>query len=247
MTRPHPGGKTARAKGPVPGGSAHTHRPVPHPGIARATYGRRIRAAYGRRASEPHRARVRTAQEHASERHKSTHQNRTRAKGVPLSTQQVIEWTEDGRTRTAHWRSENGAPPPRRIEVADDRMPALHRPPPRLRGHRAAVARRLPGRPSAAGGAGPPDRPRTAPGQGAAGPGGVTGRGVPPAPPGPVPAGPAAGHAAGAAGRGLRYPAAPGAGRTAGVRRGVRPGERAPVGGLAVGVARADRRASVAP
>ncbi|AEM87387.1 methyltransferase small [Streptomyces violaceusniger Tu 4113] len=43
---------------------------------------------------------------------------------MPLSTQQVIEWTEDGRTRTAHWRSENGTPPPRRIEVADDRMRA---------------------------------------------------------------------------------------------------------------------------
>ncbi|AGP57687.1 methylase [Streptomyces rapamycinicus NRRL 5491] len=50
--------------------------------------------------------------------------NGTRAKGVPLSTQQVIEWTEDGRTRTAQWRSESGTPPPRRVAIADDRMPA---------------------------------------------------------------------------------------------------------------------------
>lgn len=42
----------------------------------------------------------------------------------PLSTQQVIHWTEDGRAHTAHWRSESGAPPPRRVEVADDRMAA---------------------------------------------------------------------------------------------------------------------------
>ncbi|WP_432280588.1 methyltransferase [Streptomyces luomodiensis] len=42
----------------------------------------------------------------------------------PLSTQQVIEWTEDGRDRAAHWRSESGAPPPRRVGIADDRMPA---------------------------------------------------------------------------------------------------------------------------
>ncbi|WP_307111335.1 class I SAM-dependent methyltransferase [Streptomyces demainii] len=41
-----------------------------------------------------------------------------------MSTQQVIEWTEDGRTRTAQWRSESGAPPPRRVAIADDRMPA---------------------------------------------------------------------------------------------------------------------------
>ncbi|WP_262699891.1 MULTISPECIES: N5-glutamine methyltransferase family protein [Streptomyces] len=41
-----------------------------------------------------------------------------------MSTQQVIEWTEDGGTRSAQWRSESGTPPPRRVAIADDRMPA---------------------------------------------------------------------------------------------------------------------------
>ncbi|KUL35689.1 methylase [Streptomyces sp. NRRL F-4489] len=36
----------------------------------------------------------------------------------------VVEWTEDGQVRTARWRSENGARPPRRIAVADDRTRA---------------------------------------------------------------------------------------------------------------------------
>ncbi len=42
----------------------------------------------------------------------------------PLSTQHLIEWTEDGGPRTAQWRSESGTPPPRRVAVADDRMTA---------------------------------------------------------------------------------------------------------------------------
>ncbi|MGW3566354.1 methyltransferase [Streptomyces sp. NPDC000941] len=41
-----------------------------------------------------------------------------------MSTHQVIEWTEAGRARDARWRSENGAPPPRRVATADDRMTA---------------------------------------------------------------------------------------------------------------------------
>ncbi|MFD7501130.1 methyltransferase [Streptomyces sp. NPDC059850] len=41
-----------------------------------------------------------------------------------LSTQQVIEWTEDGQPQAAAWRSESGAPPPRRVTIADDRMTA---------------------------------------------------------------------------------------------------------------------------
>ncbi|WP_055553104.1 class I SAM-dependent methyltransferase [Streptomyces sp. NBRC 110028] len=41
-----------------------------------------------------------------------------------MSTQHLIEWPEDGRTHTAQWRSESGAPPPRRVVVADDRMTA---------------------------------------------------------------------------------------------------------------------------
>ncbi|WP_275464872.1 class I SAM-dependent methyltransferase [Streptomyces noursei] len=36
----------------------------------------------------------------------------------------VVEWTEDDQVRTARWRSENGARPPRRIVVADDRTRA---------------------------------------------------------------------------------------------------------------------------
>ncbi|MFE3775304.1 methyltransferase [Streptomyces sp. NPDC059122] len=36
----------------------------------------------------------------------------------------VVEWTEDEQVRTAHWRSENGARPPRRIAIADDRTRA---------------------------------------------------------------------------------------------------------------------------
>ncbi|MDT3399328.1 class I SAM-dependent methyltransferase [Streptomyces sp. B1866] len=33
-------------------------------------------------------------------------------------------WEEGGQARQARWRSESGAPPPRRVAVADDRMPA---------------------------------------------------------------------------------------------------------------------------
>ncbi|MCK7626750.1 class I SAM-dependent methyltransferase [Streptomyces sp. RS10V-4] len=36
----------------------------------------------------------------------------------------VVEWTEDDQVLTARWRSENGARPPRRIVVADDRTRA---------------------------------------------------------------------------------------------------------------------------
>jgi SAM-dependent methyltransferase len=36
----------------------------------------------------------------------------------------VVEWTEADAARSARWRSENGAPPPRRIVVADDRTKA---------------------------------------------------------------------------------------------------------------------------
>lgn len=33
-----------------------------------------------------------------------------------------ISWTEDGVVRSARWRSESGAPPPKRLVIADDRM-----------------------------------------------------------------------------------------------------------------------------
>ncbi|WP_110944170.1 methyltransferase [Streptomyces niger] len=36
----------------------------------------------------------------------------------------VLTWDEDGGPRSARWRSENGATPPRRVTVADDRMKA---------------------------------------------------------------------------------------------------------------------------
>ena len=36
----------------------------------------------------------------------------------------VVNWTEADATRSARWRSESGAPPPRRVMVADDRITA---------------------------------------------------------------------------------------------------------------------------
>ncbi|NLF53092.1 MAG: methyltransferase, partial [Thauera phenolivorans] len=35
-----------------------------------------------------------------------------------------MEWTEDDETRSAVWRSESGAPAPRRVQVVDDTMTA---------------------------------------------------------------------------------------------------------------------------
>lgn len=35
-----------------------------------------------------------------------------------------LHWTEDGQARSARWHSERGAPPPRRVQVADDTLPA---------------------------------------------------------------------------------------------------------------------------
>lgn len=36
----------------------------------------------------------------------------------------VVSWTEDGEARSALWRSERGAPPPKKVVIADDRMTA---------------------------------------------------------------------------------------------------------------------------
>ena len=36
----------------------------------------------------------------------------------------VVHWTEAGQARSARWRSERGAPPPKRVVIADDRMTA---------------------------------------------------------------------------------------------------------------------------
>lgn len=41
-----------------------------------------------------------------------------------MSVQPAVTWAEAGETRSALWRSENGAPPPARVVVADDSMTA---------------------------------------------------------------------------------------------------------------------------
>lgn len=43
---------------------------------------------------------------------------------LQVSTQQTINWTENGIVHTAQWRSETGAPAPKRIIAADDTMKA---------------------------------------------------------------------------------------------------------------------------
>jgi len=43
---------------------------------------------------------------------------------VPDAINSVVNWTEAGESRTVRWRSENGAPPPKRVMVADDRITA---------------------------------------------------------------------------------------------------------------------------
>ena len=41
-----------------------------------------------------------------------------------MSDYPVIHWVEAGEERTARWRSETGTPPPKRVEVVDDRLTA---------------------------------------------------------------------------------------------------------------------------
>lgn len=41
-----------------------------------------------------------------------------------MSEYPVVDWSEEGESRSARWRSENGAPPPGRMMIADDRMNA---------------------------------------------------------------------------------------------------------------------------
>ena len=41
-----------------------------------------------------------------------------------MSTPPIISWTEAEREHAAHWRSERGATPPKRVVIADDQMNA---------------------------------------------------------------------------------------------------------------------------
>ncbi|WP_367124166.1 methyltransferase [Streptomyces phytohabitans] len=83
-----------------------------------------------------------------------------------MSERQTLHWTEDGTERSARWRSENGARPPARVAVADDRTRAAdayklmcegtallyrgdHR---NARQLLAALTRRVDGKPRTAGG-----------------------------------------------------------------------------------------------
>ena len=53
-----------------------------------------------------------------------TARQRRQLQGSPLSDFPQVHWQEAGDTFQARWRSENGAPPPKRIVVADDTMTA---------------------------------------------------------------------------------------------------------------------------
>ena len=48
----------------------------------------------------------------------------TECEGMCVSEYPVVSWSEAGETRSARWRSERGAPPPKRVVIADDRMTA---------------------------------------------------------------------------------------------------------------------------
>ena len=41
-----------------------------------------------------------------------------------MSEHPILNWNEGGTAHSARWRSERGAPPPKRVEIADDRMTA---------------------------------------------------------------------------------------------------------------------------
>ncbi len=47
-----------------------------------------------------------------------------RGQGAVVSDESMIVWLEDGEERSARWRSESGARPPKRVVIADDTMPA---------------------------------------------------------------------------------------------------------------------------
>src|SRR6187549_1746703 len=41
-----------------------------------------------------------------------------------MSEHPIIHWNEDGEEKSARWRSEKDLPPPKRVQVVDDRMTA---------------------------------------------------------------------------------------------------------------------------
>ncbi|MFI4885160.1 MAG: methyltransferase, partial [Steroidobacterales bacterium] len=46
------------------------------------------------------------------------------APGCSAHAHPVVSWMEDGGPHSARWRSESGAPPPRQVIIADDRITA---------------------------------------------------------------------------------------------------------------------------
>jgi methylase of polypeptide subunit release factors len=49
---------------------------------------------------------------------------RTSIRPITMTTYPSITWNEDGEEKSARWRSETGLPPPKRVQIADDRMTA---------------------------------------------------------------------------------------------------------------------------
>ncbi len=50
--------------------------------------------------------------------------NLIESQGIAVTEEPIIRWSEGGELRSARWRSESGAPPPRRVVVVDDRTKA---------------------------------------------------------------------------------------------------------------------------
>src|SRR6202140_1932384 len=44
--------------------------------------------------------------------------------GSSVGAHPIVHWTEGGEARSARWRSESGAPPARRVVIADDHITA---------------------------------------------------------------------------------------------------------------------------
>lgn len=54
----------------------------------------------------------------------STHDRPGELAAAGVDSPALIHWSEGGQQRSALWRSERGAPPPKSVVIADDRMPA---------------------------------------------------------------------------------------------------------------------------